>query len=175
MMNEYQFELTFKLPQEDDPDQYFAVLEKSCSDAIVGTGQAGHMAFDFTRESKSAYDAIVSAVADVKKAIPEASLIEATPDFVGLTDVADLLGFSRQYMRKLMVKSGTAFPSPIHEGKSSIWHLSNILTWLKENNKYEVEDTLIDVANINKKFNLIKELNQVNDGTQDNIRELIAS
>ena len=53
--------------------------------------------------------------------------------------------------------------------------LSNILNWLKENNKYEVEDTLIDVANVNKKFNVIKELNQVNDGTQDNIRELIAS
>lgn len=174
-MNEYEFELTFKLPQGKEPDQYFVALEISCSDAMIGTGQTGHMAFDFTRESKSAYDAIVSAVVDVKKAIPEALLVEATPDFVGLTDVADLLGFSRQYMRKLMVKSGTTFPSPIHEGKSSIWHLSNILTWLKENKKYEVEDTLIDVATINKKFNLIKELNHANDDIQDNIRELIAS
>ena len=174
-MNEYQFELTFKLPQGDDPDQYFAALEISCSDAMVGTGQAGYMAFDFTRESKSAYEAIISAVADVKKAIPKAALVEATPDFVGLTDVADLLGFSRQYMRKLMLKSGTTFPSPVHEGKPSIWHLSNILVWLKENNKYKVEDTLIDVANVNKKFNLVKELNQVSDGVQESIRELIAS
>ena len=174
-MNEYEFELTFKLPQGEDPDQYFAALEISCSDAMVGTGQAGYMAFDFTRESTSAYDAIVSAVADIKKVMPKASLVEATPDFVGLTDVADLLGFSRQYMRKLMVKSGTEFPSPVHEGKSSIWHLSNILVWLKENNKYEIEDTLIDIANINKKFNLVKELNHVSDDIQDNIRELIAS
>lgn len=174
-MNEYEFELTFKLPQGEDPDQYFAALEISCSDAMVGTGQAGTMAFDFTRESKSAYEAIISAVTDVKKIIPKASLVEATPDFVGLTDVADLLGFSRQYMRKLMLKSGTTFPSPVHEGKPSIWHLSNILIWLKENGKYKVEDTLIDVANVNKKFNVIKELNQINDGTQDNIRELIAS
>lgn len=174
-MNEYEFELTFKLPQGEDPDQYFAALEKYCSDAMVGTGQTGYMAFDFTRESNSAYDAIVSAVTDVKKAIPNAALVEATPDFVGLTDVADILGFTRQYMRKLMVKSGTTFPSPVHEGKPSIWHLSNILVWLKENNKYEIEDRLIDVATINKKFNLIKELSQVNDGNQDNIRELIAS
>ncbi len=174
-MNEYEFELTFKLPQGDDPDKYFSALEKSCSDAMVGTGQAGYMAFDFTRESSSAYDAIVSAVADVKKTIPKASLVEASPDFVGLTDVADLLGFSRQYMRKLMLKSGTTFPSPVHEGKPSIWHLSNILVWLKENNKYAVADTLVDVAHINKKFNLMKELNQVNDGIQDNIRELMAS
>ena len=142
---------------------------------MIGTGQTGYMAFDFNRESTSAYEAIVSAVADVKKVIPKASLVEATPDFVGLTDVAELLGFTRQYMRKLMVKSGTAFPSPVHEGKSSIWHLSNILVWLKENKKYEVEDTLIDVANVNKKFNLIKELSEVNDGNQNNIRELIAS
>lgn len=173
--NEYEFELTFKLPQGEDPDQYFAALETSCSDAMIGTGHMGTMAFDFSRESTSAYDAIVSAVEDIKKVIPKASLVEATPDFVGLTDVADLLGFSRQYMRKLMVKSGTAFPSPIHEGKSSIWHLSNILIWLKENNKVEVEDTLIEVANVNKKFNLLKELNQVSDGIQDNIRELFAS
>lgn len=174
-MNEYQFELTFKLPHGEEPDQYFAALEGSCSDAIVGTGQSGYMAFDFNRESSSAYEAIVSAVADVKKVIPKVSLVEATPDFVGLTDVADLLGFTRQYMRKLMVKSGAGFPSPVHEGKPSIWHLSNILIWMKENNKYEVEDTLIDVANINKKFNLVKELNQVSDGIQDNIRALIAS
>lgn len=80
-MNEYEFELTFKLPQGEDPDQYFAALEASCSDALVGTGQAGYMAFDFSRESSSAYDAIVSAVVDVKKAIPKASLVEATPDF----------------------------------------------------------------------------------------------
>jgi len=174
-MNEYQFELTFKLPQGEDPDQYFAALEKSCSDSMIGTGQAGTMAFDFTRESLSAYDAIVSAVVDVKKVIPKASLVEATPDFVGLTDVAELLGFSRQYMRKLMMKSGATFPSPVHEGKPSIWHLSNILHWLKENNKIEVEDTLIDIANVNKEFNLVKELNQVSDGMQDHIRELIAS
>ena len=66
-MNEYQFELTFKLPHGEDPDQYFAALEASCSDAIVGTGQVGYMAFDFTRESLSAYDAIVCAISDIKK------------------------------------------------------------------------------------------------------------
>jgi len=174
-MNEYEFELTFKLPHGEDPDQYFEALEKSCSDAMVGTGHAGYMAFDFSRESTSAYDAIVSAVKDVKKAIPKASLVEATPDFVGLTDVAELLGFTRQNMRKLMLQSGTSFPSPVHEGKPSIWHLSNILIWLKENKNYKIEETLIDIANTNKKFNLMKELNQVNDGMQDNIRELIAS
>lgn len=174
-MNEYQFELTFKLPQGEEPDQYFAELENTCSDAVIGTGQTGYMAFDFTRESSTAYDAIVSAVVDVKKVIPKVSLTEATPDFVGLTDVADLLGFTRQYMRKLMVNSGTTFPSPVHEGKPSIWHLSNILIWLKENKNYDIEDSLIDVANVNKKFNLVKELNHTNESMQDNIRELIAS
>lgn len=174
-MSEYEFELIFKLPQEEDPDQYFEALEKSCSDAMVGTGHAGYMAFDFSRESTSAYDSIVSAVKDVKKAIPKASLVEATPDFVGLTDVAELLGFTRQYMRKLMINNEATFPSPVHEGKPSIWHLSNILVWLKENKKVEVGDELIDVANINKKFNLMKELNHMNDGMQNNIRELIAS
>ena len=62
-------------------------------------GQQGRIALDFNRESRSAYHAIRSALRDVKKAIPKATLIEATPDFFGLTDVAEILGFTRQNMR----------------------------------------------------------------------------
>jgi hypothetical protein len=40
----------------------------------------------------------------VKKAIPMSRLIEATPDLVGISDLAALLGHSRQNMRKIVYK-----------------------------------------------------------------------
>ena len=100
---EYDFTLKFKLSDSDcDFDQLVDRLgEAGCTDALAGIGVPGRIAIDFTREASSAKDAILSALADVKGAIPTAQLIEVGPDFVGLTDVAQLVGVSRQNMRKL--------------------------------------------------------------------------
>src|SRR5439155_384770 len=78
-----------------------------CDDALVGIGQPGRIALEFTREAHSAEAALVSALTDVKRAIPSARLIEAAPDFVGLTDVAEVVGMTRQNMRKLMISMFT--------------------------------------------------------------------
>jgi hypothetical protein len=43
------------------------------------------------------------ASSDVRAALPEAILIEAAPDYVGLSDVADSVGVTRQNLRKLML------------------------------------------------------------------------
>ena len=161
-MNEYQFELTFKLPQGDDPDQYFEALEASCSDAIVGTGQSGYMAFDFTREANSSEEAIYSAIKDVRDVIKSAFLIEASPDLVGITDVANILEVSRQYTRKLMgelkSKSKSKSPEPVHQGTTVIYHLSEILKSLQDNNKRKIEIPLLDISETNKKLNIYKQL-----------------
>lgn len=165
MMKEYEFTLKFSLHgANSNPESHIDRLHTSgCDDALIGIGQSGRIALDFTRESVSAYKAIRRALRDVKKAIPNATLIEATPDFVGLTDVAEILGFSRQNMRKLMLKSGAEFPMPVHEGKSALWHLATILHWLVERkkDKYEIRDTLIDVAKINMQINLEKEIRSI--------------
>src|SRR5690606_34686528 len=97
-MSEYEFTLKFRLPDASaDPGQFIGALaEAGCDDAAVGIGQQGRIALDFTREAASALDAIISAIQAVKAAIPGAELIEASPDFVGLADVADLIGCTRQ-------------------------------------------------------------------------------
>lgn len=128
-----------------------------CDDALIGIGQCGRIALNFTREATSAHEAISSAIRNIRKAIPDAKLIEATPDFVGLSDVAHLLGFTRQNMRKLMISGGANFPAPVHDGKPAIWHLSQILTWMTDNKKYTIDAALIDVAATNKQFNLAVE------------------
>ncbi|MCW9023322.1 MAG: DNA-binding protein [Gammaproteobacteria bacterium] len=174
-MAEYEFTLKFMLQDASiDPDTYIERLgAEGCDDALVGIGQNGRIAMTFIREASSAYNAISSAIRDIKRVIPDAKLIEATPDLVGLTDVAELLGFSRQNMRKLMLGSGGTFPAPLHDGKPAIWHLSKVLVWLKARNTYQFDDALLEVSNTNMQLNIVKEINEVDPVLQDDIRSLI--
>jgi hypothetical protein len=174
-MKEYEFTLKFSLQDASiNPEVYVGQLDaEGCDDALIGIGQNGRIALDFTRESNSAFEAISSAISDVKRVIPNARLIEATPDFVGLTDVAEILGFSRQNMRKLMLASGSEFPAPVHEGKSSIWHLFQVLAWLRDRKRYQIEETLLEISQANMQVNAVKETNNIDPGLQGDLRVLI--
>ena len=174
-MKEYEFILKFSLPDnEGDPEIFIDKLAAAgCDDALVGIGSNGRIALDFTRISSSALDAVLSGIKDVKRAIPGARLIEASPDLVGLTDVADILGFSRQNMRKLMLKNPD-FPPPHHEGNPSIWHLAKILRWMDKKNMYPIEESLLDIATTNMQFNIAKDMQDLEPAFQSNIQTLLA-
>jgi hypothetical protein len=152
----YEFILKFTVGDADtDPAQFIEALgEAGCTDALVGIGGMGVIGLDFAREASSAREAITSAIADVRRAIPAAVLVEAKPDLVGLTDVADLLGFSRQYLRKLAYSHPRSFPAPIHEGKPSMWHLFTVLRWAEVNSRKEVDAALSDLANLTMSVNI---------------------
>ena len=128
---EYIFTLKYRLAEgATEVDELVERLGAAgCDDSLIGLGAPGRIALEFTREAPDARTAMVSALEDVKRAIPTARLIEASPDFVGLSDVAELVGVSRQNMRKLMVNS-SSFPMPVHEGSAAVWHLADILSWL---------------------------------------------
>jgi predicted DNA-binding transcriptional regulator AlpA len=137
-MTNYDFVLNFNLPhREDDPDKYLdALYEAGCGDATVGVGQFGMIGLDFTRAAHSAEEALRSAIRNVLAAIPEANLVQVGPDLVGLTDVADILGCSRQNMRKYATGQSSTrevFPTPVIIGEPSLWHLAEIAAWLKSN------------------------------------------
>ena len=174
-MKEYEFILKFILRDNETAPEVFVekLGEAGCDDALIGIGVNGRIALDFTRESASALDAVLSAIKEVKQAIPDARLIEATPDLVGLTDVADILGFTRQNMRKLMLKNPD-FPPPVHEGKPSIWHLAKILRWMDRENMYQIEESIFDIAETNMQFNIAKELEDLEPGFQIDVQGLLA-
>ena len=165
-MGQYDFTLRFALGRHDtDPELCVEkLLAEGCSDALIGLGLQGRIALDFTREASSADEALLSALSDVQRAIPDASLVEATPDLVGLTDIANLLGFSRQYMRKLAVRKGSGFPPPVHEGKSAIWHLATVLAWFSDSKIREFDAALLEIAHVNMQCNLVKEVARLDRG-----------
>jgi len=158
-MTDYEFTLKFSLPDADDrPDRHIEALAAAgCEDALIGIGQRGRIALDFTRTAKSALAAIASALRDVRKAIPQATLVEASPDFVGLTDVAGFAGFTRQNMRKLMLGNSPTFPAALHDGKPALWHLADILTWLETQQDRSIDAALLEVARATMLLNIAKE------------------
>ncbi|GEN29199.1 DNA-binding protein [Halovibrio variabilis] len=156
---EYIFTLKYQLADHDsDLD---ALVERlgaaGCDDALVGVGQPGRLALEFSREAGSAEEAVRSALVDVKSAIPSARLIEASPDLVGLTDVADVVGISRQAIRKLMLTHRATFPVPVHEGSASIWHLAEVLDWLMTRGGYQIDVGVLETAKVALEVNIAKE------------------
>lgn len=156
---EYSFTLKYQLADDDrDADALVERLgEAGCNDALVGIGQPGRLALEFTREAADAGAAVRSALADVRRATPSAKLIEVAPDLVGLTDVAEIVGVSRQNMRKLMLAHPGSFPAPVHEGSASIWHLADVLTWLQAKGSYALANDVLDVARVALQVNVAKE------------------
>jgi predicted DNA-binding transcriptional regulator AlpA len=175
MAMKYEFTLKFCLP--DDAGDVAALVERlgaaGCDDALVGLGISGRIALEFIRDGSSASDAMLSALADVRRAIPTAQLIEAAPDFVGLSDVADRIGVTRQNMRKLMMGSQT-FPAPVHQGNAGVWHLAEILSWLDAKGGYQILPGIIEVAQTAMQLNFVKQARQQAAGIPKEIWELTA-
>src|SRR5713101_6241314 len=172
---EYEFGLKYKVADDANMDELIEQLgEAGCDDALVGTGQPGRIALDFTRDASSAKNAIISALAAVKKAIPGAKLLEVTPDFVGMTDVAELLGVSRQNIQRLKQAHHSNFPTPVHEGSTVIWHLAHLLEWFKGRDSYDNEQALLDVAHTAMQINLAKEAKQLERRVQKEVLDLVA-
>jgi hypothetical protein len=85
-VREFSFTLKFNFPHAQiDADCYIEQLyEAGCDDALIGIGKQGSITLEFIRSrsvrfaesASSSFEAVSSAIVDVKKVIPEASLIE---------------------------------------------------------------------------------------------------
>jgi hypothetical protein len=110
----------------------------------------------------------------VKKAIPIARLVEVSPDSVGMTDIAELVGVSRQNMRQLCLAHPRTFPTPFHSGNVELWHLAQVLEWLGERGTYRIEQSLLDVARVAMQINLVKESALIQGEVRREVRNLVA-
>jgi hypothetical protein len=172
---EFTFKLNYQLAGEDADTE--ALVERlgaaGCDDALVGIGQPGRLALEFTREADNAFAALMSALADVKNAIPTAKLIEAGPDLVGLSDIADVVGVSRQNMRKIALTNFKTFPAPVHEGSSALWHLVDVLGWMLPRGGYAVAPGTVEVATTAKQLNLARKNQQLEPGVLHQVQGLL--
>jgi hypothetical protein len=175
-MEEHRFTLRFDVTAIGvGPYDVVELLGASgCDDAIVGIGRAGRVALAFDREAGGAMEAVSSAIRDVKRALPGAVLLEAAPDLVGVTDLADIVGRTRQNMRKLLLSRGTSAPAAVHESSSSMWHLATVLVWLRDEKSYPIRDELLDVARTTLQVNLAIDRGHLDGSMQREIAALLA-
>lgn len=156
-MKDYVFTLKLRLPPGLSGEEAVERLGAAGStDALAGIGLAGRLALEFTREADRAAIAIGSAIDDVMAILPDADLCEVGPDLVGLSDMADLLGLSRQAMRKAMLAHAD-FPSPVYHGSSAIWHLSDILDWMESRPGRQPDPMLYEVSLVARAANFASE------------------
>lgn len=151
---EYLFTLKYRLRAQDTDGEALIdrLFEAGCDDALLGIGQSGRLVLEFTREANSATDALESAIADVRKAVDNAELVEVLPDYAGLTDIGEHVGMSRQNLRKITMKNDSTFPPAVHEGNPSLWHLSDALAWLVEHG-YAVDAATLEISAVAREFN----------------------
>ena len=105
--------------------------------------------------------------------MPGAKLLEASPDLVGLSDVALLLGVSRQNVRKLILACDAPAPAPVHEGRPTIWRLAKVLAWLRDEKRYGVPPELMEVALATMQANLAVEARDVDPDVQRELSALL--
>lgn len=172
---EFEFTLHFTLPDTDvSLEQHLdRLFDAGCDDALVGIGAFGQVALAFTRSARTAREAVLTALGDVHRALPGARLLEATPDLVGLTEVADLMAFSRQNMRKILVTQGKTAPEPVHQGRPGLWHLHHMLTWLASGG-YQVDPRLADLAEVTMQANLAVQNAHADAALQRELAEVLA-
>jgi hypothetical protein len=175
-MRQYEFALRFvTAANRMIPDELIEQLgDAGCDDALIGVGVAGRVALEFARTADSAHQAIVSAIRDVRKVLPSAELVEVTPDLVGLTDAANIVGCSRQNMRKLLVTRNEHGPAPTHEGTSLLWHLAPVLKWLAQYERYPIPASLVELSEATMRVNAALCTLRTDDDTRDEIRALLA-
>jgi hypothetical protein len=176
VLKHYQFGLRFSLPLDEEcSDELIERLgDAGCDDALIGIGRPGRVALDFDREAESAYAAMLAAIHDVKRAIPEAQLVEVTPDLVGVTDIAGIVGCSRQNLRKLLSSGCSSAPGPLHEGRWEVWHLAPVLRWLVTEKRYILASHWLEVSEAAMKFNAALHARWTDDETMDQVRALFA-
>ena len=130
-----------------------ALGEAGCDDALAGIGCRA--AWRWNSRARRPAPRPPSAVRwTMRRALPDARLIEAAPDLVGLTDVAEIAGVSRAGHAQADAGVSGQLPVPVHEGTTSLWHLADLLEWLRARGNAAWPPALAEVARAALQVNL---------------------
>ena len=153
----YNFTLTLSGVTYETEGLEDALYESGCGDAIVcAYGNSVYVEFD--REAESLDAAIASAVDNIESAGIGAIVESVDSALVGLSDVAEMTGTSRQAITMLKdgLRGGGDFPCPIQriQGQSPLWDWADVANWLEANGRLKENAELAHNARVLSKWNL---------------------
>jgi hypothetical protein len=173
-MREFDFALMFEFHNPDiDPDIYGdALCEAGCDDAMFAVGKKGTIVIDFIRESETAYEAVSSAIRQVKSVIPLSNLVHISPDVVGVKELSEIFECSKQNILKYTQKP--TFPNPFYRNPQMLWYLDDAIEWFKKYSTLMIDSNLEEIAKLARVMN--SEIKSKNESPQiiDQAKELIA-
>ncbi|MCI0457276.1 MAG: hypothetical protein L0Z62_09885 [Gemmataceae bacterium] len=132
----YDFTLVLSGVPELTDELTDALFEAGCDDATVGQRE-GVVFLDFSREARSAREAILSAVAAVEGAGVGARVAHVEPDdLVTMAEIARRAGRSRENVHQLVTgeRGPGGFPPPVANltKRSPVWRWTEVARWLAE-------------------------------------------
>ncbi|MDJ1653064.1 DNA-binding protein [Raoultella sp. Ech2A] len=161
-MTLYNFTLTLSGVSAHTPDLEDALYRAGCADALVCFyGTAVYLEFD--RESESLERAILSAIDNIESASKLNARVESVDaTLVGLSDIAELTGLSRQAVALLKdgARGSGKFPGPVQrvKGNSPLWRWKTIVSWLVAEARIAADSPLVVHAEVLDSLNLALQL-----------------
>jgi hypothetical protein len=141
---EYDFALILSGVQELTTEIEDALFEAGCDDATLSI-QYGSIYMEFSRNSASLEDAILSAIRDVRKANIGADVLRVDDcNLVTPAEIARRIGRSRQLVHQYMTgtRGPGGFPAPdcnLTEG-APLWAWCAVSYWLSQNDMIRPEE-----------------------------------
>jgi predicted DNA-binding transcriptional regulator AlpA len=134
-METYTFTLILKGPDTLLSENFERLEDSGCDDASFGE-RGGVQYADFDREARTYVDAVVSAIANVENAVVGLSVLRVESEtLVGVSDVAERTGLSREYVRLLAdgQRGPKNFPSPRASigGNRVLWDWPEVADWFR--------------------------------------------
>lgn len=181
-MQKFEFTLLLSAPLSFPTDEQLDILfEAGCDDAMFGR-TAGVAYADFVREAAGLPQAVMSAIRAIEQAIPGVRISRVEPDdYVTLTDISKRTGWSREYVRLLVIgKRGTGFfPPPLTRlgnARNRIWRWSEVSRWLADHHGAVVPGTSAYpfVAALNNVLELRDTIPALKDNGCDEIAEILS-
>lgn len=135
-----------------------ALFSAGCDDALVCFyGKSVYLEFD--REASTLDVAVGSAINDIESSGLNIRVESVDSALVGLSDIADLTGLTRQAVA--LMKDGARgngnFPCPLQrlKGNSPLWDWASVARWLRDNNRLSEQSELYENAQALCKWNLV--------------------
>ncbi|MGA5655197.1 DNA-binding protein [Rahnella contaminans] len=160
-MAPFNFTLTLSGVTSDTEKLEDALFESGCDDALISFyGTSVYLEFD--RESTSFAKALLTAIRDIESAGLNARVESVDSALVGLSDIAELTGLTRQSVA--LLKDGSRgsrnFPNPVQrlKGNSPLWRWKSVVDWLVAEGRLPAGDHRVEGSRILENINLALQL-----------------
>jgi hypothetical protein len=158
----FNFTLTLSGVSANTPGLEDALHAAGCDDALICFyGTAVYLEFD--RQSESLEVAVLSAIRDIESSASLHARVESVDStLVGLSDIAELTGVSRQAIALLKdgARGSGKFPGPVQrvKGNSPLWRWKTIVNWLVDEARIPADSPLVAHAHMMDSLNLALQL-----------------